>query len=148
MRLFQSQTFLKFWIVNIKWSENAWCQKKTKRPIISWFQDCFVFHLIAQCTPYGKSRVQKDSGRWCILFFWIPTNNSFWLSFLLTPGRCDNYIKFVILRHILLINSLNISSEIALRRTGHHQWEVNIGSGNGLVPLGNKPLTAPMLTQI
>ena len=26
-------------------------------------------------------------------------------------------------------------------------WEVNIGSGNGLVPLGNKPLPEPMLTQ-
>ena len=26
--------------------------------------------------------------------------------------------------------------------------EVNIGSGNGLVPSGNKPLPEPMLTQI
>ena len=28
------------------------------------------------------------------------------------------------------------------------QWEVNIGSGNGLVPSGTKPLPEPMLTQI
>ena len=27
-------------------------------------------------------------------------------------------------------------------------WQVNIGSGNGLVPSGNKPLHGPMLTQI
>ena len=27
-------------------------------------------------------------------------------------------------------------------------WRVNIGSGNGLVPSGNKPLPEPMLTQI
>ena len=27
-------------------------------------------------------------------------------------------------------------------------WEVNIGSGNGLVLLGNKPLPESMLTQI
>ena len=27
------------------------------------------------------------------------------------------------------------------------EWQVNIGSGNGLVPLGNKPLPEPMLTQ-
>ena len=27
-------------------------------------------------------------------------------------------------------------------------WSVNIGSGNGLVPSGNKPLPEPMLTQI
>ena len=26
--------------------------------------------------------------------------------------------------------------------------EVNIGSGNGLVPAGNKPLPKPMVTQI
>ena len=28
-----------------------------------------------------------------------------------------------------------------------HNWEVNIGAGNGLVPPGNKPLPEPMLTQ-
>ena len=27
-------------------------------------------------------------------------------------------------------------------------WYVNIGSGKGLVPSGNKPLTGPMLTRI
>ena len=32
--------------------------------------------------------------------------------------------------------------------TGLHWWSVNIGSGNGLVPSGNKPLPGPMLTQI
>ena len=32
--------------------------------------------------------------------------------------------------------------------TGHHWWQVNIGSGNGLVPSGNKPLPEQMLTQI
>ena len=29
-----------------------------------------------------------------------------------------------------------------------HLWSVNIGSGNGLVPSGSKPLPEPMLTQI
>ena len=32
--------------------------------------------------------------------------------------------------------------------TGLHWWSINIGSGNGLVPSGNKPLPEPMLTQI
>ena len=32
--------------------------------------------------------------------------------------------------------------------TGLHWWSVNIGSGNGLVPSGNKPVPEPMLTQI
>ena len=31
---------------------------------------------------------------------------------------------------------------------GLHWWSVNIGSGDGLVPSGNKPLPEPMLTQI
>ena len=32
--------------------------------------------------------------------------------------------------------------------TEHFWWLVNIGSGNGLVPSGSKPLPEPMLTQI
>ena len=32
--------------------------------------------------------------------------------------------------------------------TGFKWWKVNIGSGNGLVSSGNKPLPEPMLTQI
>ena len=32
--------------------------------------------------------------------------------------------------------------------TQPHKWEVNLGSGTGLVPSGNKPLTEPMSTQI
>ena len=32
--------------------------------------------------------------------------------------------------------------------TESHKCEVNIGSGNDLVPSGNKPLPEPMLTQI
>ena len=32
--------------------------------------------------------------------------------------------------------------------TSPHWWLVNIGSGNGLVPSGNKPLPEPMLIQI
>ena len=31
---------------------------------------------------------------------------------------------------------------------GSHWWWVNIGSGNGLVPSGTKPLPEPMLTQL
>ena len=34
-----------------------------------------------------------------------------------------------------------------MNATGLHWWSVNIGSGNGLVPSGNKPLPEPMLTQ-
>ena len=45
------------------------------------------------------------------------------------------------LRHLLWIfSNMNVS--------GLHLWSVNIGSGNGLVPSGNKPLLEPILTQI
>ena len=45
------------------------------------------------------------------------------------------------LRH-LLSNCPNMNV------AGVYWWSVNIGSGNGLVPSGNKPLPEPMLTQI
>ena len=35
-----------------------------------------------------------------------------------------------------------------MKVTRLHRWSVNIGSGNGLVPSGNKPLPEPMVTQI
>ena len=35
-----------------------------------------------------------------------------------------------------------------MNATKPYWWSVNIGSGNGLVPSGNKPLPEPMLTQI
>ena len=44
---------------------------------------------------------------------------------------------------------LSIPCESALRwMTGHYWWQVNIGSVNGLVPSGTKPLPEPMLANI
>ena len=40
---------------------------------------------------------------------------------------------------------LSISHEIAIKWMSQN---LNIGSGNGLMPSGNKPLPEPMLTQI
>ena len=40
---------------------------------------------------------------------------------------------------------LSITCKIALRWTD--DWSVNIGSGHGLVPSGNKPSPEPMLTE-
>ena len=46
-----------------------------------------------------------------------------------------------------MTDGCDISSEIALRWTSLDlSDEVSIGSGNGLVPSGNKPLPDPMLT--
>ena len=53
----------------------------------------------------------------------------------------------VISKHMVLImHFLWICSQMNARE--HFWWQVNIGSGNGLVPSGNKPLPEPMLTQI
>ena len=68
----------------------------------------------------------------------------------LTPGRCGNDFKLEISEHILqgYVHEhflWNCSQAIAIE---YFSWHVNIGSGNGLVPSGNKPLPPPMLTQI
>ena len=59
--------------------------------------------------------------------------------------------KYAIFKRILVIGGWGISCEINcpdMNVIGLHWWSVNIGSGNGLVPSGNKPLPEPMLTQI
>ena len=40
------------------------------------------------------------------------------------------------------------SNQIFVDATGPYSWYVNIGLGDGLVPLGNKPLPKPVLTKI
>ena len=63
----------------------------------------------------------------------------------LAPGRFVRNLELVIFKLILKIDILSISCEIALR------WMpkdligdlVNIDSGNGLVPSGNKSLPEP-----
>ena len=49
---------------------------------------------------------------------------------------------------MLVINGCGISYEIAFRWMSLYWWQVNIGSGNGLVPSGKKPLPEQMLIQI
>ena len=68
----------------------------------------------------------------------------------LTPGKFEWKFRYVIFKQILVIDGWGISCEVALiwMSLGLHWWSVNIGSGNGLVPSGNKPLPEPMLTQI
>ena len=83
----------------------------------------------------------------CLL---ILINNEALMFNSLAPGRFEYNFIYVIfrtdfndwwLRHLLW----NCPHMIV---TGLHWWSVNIGSVNGLVPSGNKPLPEPMLTQI
>ena len=66
------------------------------------------------------------------------------------PLRNLNKIfRQVIFEQILVIDGWAISCEVALMWMSlDFTGSVNIGSGNGLVPSGNKPLPEPMLNQI
>ena len=67
----------------------------------------------------------------------------------LAPGiyvsNCKNelWITCYVLRSWILLVHYSL-----VNTTEHLGWRVNIGSGNGLVPSGNKPLPEAMLTQI
>ena len=67
----------------------------------------------------------------------------------LFPGKFEWNFRHVIFKQILVIDDWGICCEIALIWLSlDFIWSVNIGSGNGLVTLGNEPLPEPMLTQI
>ena len=67
----------------------------------------------------------------------------------LAPEKFEWNFRHVIFKQILVIDGWGISwNSPNVDVTGLHSWSVNIGSGNGLVPSGNKPLPEPMLTQI
>ena len=56
--------------------------------------------------------------------------------------------KDIVFKYILITDSKWNIAQSALRYHPEDLAKVNIGSGNGLVPSGNKPLPEPMLTQI
>ena len=63
----------------------------------------------------------------------------------------SNFIGTCIIFKLNIQNSsLGTHCEIDLKQYAvePNHWEVNIGSGNGLVPLHYKPSPEPMLTQI
>ena len=71
----------------------------------------------------------------------------------LAPGEFDYSLKLVNFKLISTVNILkyflwNCYQVNATTGTTSHWSLVNIGSGNGLVLSGNKPLPEPMLTKI
>ena len=72
--------------------------------------------------------------------WWLDINS-------LAPGEFQQNFSYVIFKWILVIDGWGIACEIALIWMSLDLlWKVNIGSGNGLVSSGNKPLPEPMLT--
>ena len=97
----------------------------------------------------------------CMKLFWRNgDNNVFGLDIILphgngwvnslTPGRCGFNSESLISEHILQIKFIRISCEITLMWMPQNltNEKVNIGSGNGLMPSGSKPLPEPVLTKI
>ena len=67
----------------------------------------------------------------------------------LAPGKFEWDFRHVIFKQILVIDGWGISWNCPTMNVIRLHWlSVNIGSGNGLVPSGNKPLPELMLTQI
>ena len=68
----------------------------------------------------------------------------------LGPGRFELNFRLIIFKLNLIIDVWGISCEVIFRWMSLDLNDdiVNIGSGNGLVPSGNKPLPEPNLTQL
>ena len=63
------------------------------------------------------------------------------------PGKYGNFfLENVVFKVILQIEFMCIFWECEYHKT--HWWEINVGSGSGLVPSVTKPVHEPMLTQI
>ena len=87
---------------------------------------------------------QRSTVRYCLLNYHatlIGAIVAFSADINSCPPPPSRDFSYCWLRH-LLWNSPNMNV------TGLHWWSVNIGSGNGLVPSGNRSLSEPMLTQI
>ena len=94
---------------------------------------------------YGKSQDRDKNIRRNIKIYYIyiykSTNNgnmSFAMSKWLTNSCLNAQYWF---QH-------SLSNCFRVNTTQHHWWRVNNGSGNSLVPSGNKPLSEPILSRI
>ena len=95
----------------------------------------------------------------CHAFFYLggcevmPGSPLYWWGVGITslaPGRFEWMFRKVILKANFTSWWLMyfLWNHHLMNVTQPYLWSVNIGSGNGLVPSGNKPLPEPMLTQI
>ena len=95
-----------------------------------------------------NSNTSLFSGRWCHRYSFCLFDSFLRLTHWplgnfneILDTQFSNWFQWLWLRHLLWnYPHMNV--------TGLHWWSVNIGSGNGLVPSGNKPLPEPMLSRI
>ena len=101
------------------------------------------FHVQIHMTPGGSV--------WPVTGWWshnTPHPHPRLAEYDLTHSSMENFIK-IIFWLILVIDGWGILCEIyQMIVIGPHWRLINIGSGNGLEPSGNKPLTEPMMTSL
>ena len=126
-----------------------WCFQKFPNPIFPlgafYKYTCVIVltQLQQKCFRYGHVAWQHQVSS--VTIVGLPQINS------LAPGKFEWNFRYVIFKQIFVIDgwlkdlSWNCPN---MNVTRLQWWSVNIGSGNGLVPSGNKPLHEPMLTEI
>ena len=98
--------------------------------------------LVFKLSPSGWNH-HGNLTSYDIIAFWVISLINSW-----SPGWFEWNFSKVIFKLILVIAGWGISCEIAIKWMSLDLTnKVNIGSGNGLVPSGNKPLPDPMLIQ-
>ena len=108
-----------------------------------------IIHHMSQCWPRSMSPYGVPRPEWVNLWLHVFTHTISNLNLhfnSLAPGKLDWNFRYVIFqwnfsdswfRHLLWFCP-------DMNATGLHWWSVTIGSGNGLVSPGYKPLPEPM----
>ena len=129
-----------FCILYVKW---LWNEKKTK--VIIHIVGIISQHLATTNTTWYKVQtlcIKYVVG--CPVQYVYKKYSRVWDTFnSLALGGCN--LELAILKIISRIDSLSLCPVV--NGTIPHRWLISIGSGNGLVPSGNKSLPESMLTQ-
>ena len=112
----------------LRWMpQNITDDKSTLVQVIAWCRQA-TSHYLSQCWPKSLSPYNVTWPQWI-----NP----------LAPGRGGSQFKTMNFKLVIQDNSFGAHCEIALMWMPQdltNQWEVNMASGNGLVPSSNKPL--------
>ena len=128
------KTFV-FWF-EFHWSFFVWVQLTISKHWFRWWlgTEQVTSHYLNQCWPSSLTNICGTRERWVNAFgpceMWQQSYSVFSNSF------------YIIVAWALMWTCSQVNI------TEPHKWKVNIGSGIGFVPSGNKPLPEPMLTQI
>ena len=100
-------------------------------------------------SPHKGPVTRKNFSIWWRHNVYTTRDSNGWLTTLYTigPQKCCKNLTSVIFNLISGVDNLSLSCGITSVKS-LKWWIVNIGSGNGLVPLGNKPLHEPILAEL